>query len=286
MKTQSQSNRTTVRNLLIFALVATSIGWLGWGLDVLMGNPPSQGLGQLLWLVAPLGTALLLRTFADDGWKDFGFRLALNKNAVWYAISLVVFPTCATLIVVIGLVLGLTTLPDFSLAKVGLFSQVVVLGLIPSFIKNIFEEFTWRGYLAPKISSLGLNNWVGHVWVGLIWAAWHIPYYLFFFDRASFAAYTSQSFITFFPMLFAGVLAMSCIYGEIRLLTQSVWSALLLHTVSNAFGNPLILQGFIKMVPGADVFVSPGPESILSIIFYCLIGVGLYRFRKRKTIAT
>ncbi len=247
-----------------------------------MGNPPSQGLGQLLWLVAPLGTALLLRTFAGDGWKDFGLRPALKKNAVWYGVSLVIFPICAMLIVAIGLVLGLTTLPDFSLTKVGLFLQVVALGLIPAFIKNIFEEFAWRGYLAPRMHSLGLNDWVGHVLVGLIWAAWHIPYYLFFLDRASFAVYTSQNLITFFPMLFAGVLAMSLIYGEIRLLTQSVWSALLLHTVSNAFGNPLILQGFIKMVPGADVFVSPGPESILSIIFYCLIGVGLHLLHVRQ----
>lgn len=270
---------------MIFALVATSIGWLGWGLDILMGNPPSQGLGQLLWLVTPLGTALLLRTFAGDGWKDFGFRLALKKNAVWYAVSLVLFPMCATLIVVIGLVLGLTTLPDFSRAKAGLFLNVAALGLIPSFIKNIFEEFAWRGYLAPKMYALGLNDWVGHGLVGLIWAAWHIPYYLFFLDRASFAAYTSQSLITFFPMLFAGVIAMTFIYGEIRLLTQSVWSALVLHTVSNAFGNPLILQGFIEMAPGADVLVSPGPESILSIICYGLIGVGLHQYRKRKTVA-
>lgn len=249
-----------------------------------MGNPPSQGLGQLLWLVAPLGTALLLRALGGDGWQDFGLGLALKKNAGWYVVSLVVFPVCATLIVGIGLVLGLTTVPDFSLAQAGLFLQVVVLGLLPSLFKNIFEEFAWRGYLAPKVYALGLSDWVGHVLVGLIWAAWHIPYYLYFLDRASLAAYTSQSFITFFPMLFAGVLAMAFIYGEIRLLTQSVWSALLLHTVSNAFGNPLILQGFIKMAPGADVWVSPGPESILSIIFYGLIGLGLYQFRKRKTV--
>jgi hypothetical protein len=64
----------------------------------------------------------------------------LKRNASWYAISLVVFPVCAVLIVVIGLVLGLTTLPDSSMAQVGLFLQVVGLGLVPAFIKNVLCE--------------------------------------------------------------------------------------------------------------------------------------------------
>jgi len=137
--------------------------------------------------------------------------------------------------------------PAYSPAIGGFFLKTVFLGLLPSFVKNIFEKFAWRGYLAPRISSLGINDLAGHALAGLVWATWHVPYYLFFLDRASFSAYTSQSFTTFFPMLLAGVLAMSFVYGEILLLTHSVWPLLLLHTVSNAIGSPLLLNGLIRI---------------------------------------
>ena len=273
MKDHCSSHRTTIRNILIFVFVAISAGWVGrW-----WGEP-----GQLLWLVAPLGSALLLRSFGGDGWTDFGLRLELKKNALWYAVSLVLFPCCAALIIFTGFAAGLVTLPDVSLARATLFRHLTLLAFASSLLKNIFEEFAWRGYLAPRISSLGVHDLAGHALVGLVWAAWHIPYYLFFLDRASFVAYTSQGFGTFFPMMFAGVSALSMVYGEIRLLSKSVWPVLLLHTVSNAVGNPLLLHGFIRVVPGAEVLVSPGPGSILSIVVYSLIGMGLYRFRKRK----
>ncbi|WP_407946417.1 CPBP family glutamic-type intramembrane protease [Paenibacillus alkaliterrae] len=50
------------------------------------------------------------------------------------------------------------------------------MALIPAFIKNIFEEFAWRGYLAPKLYSIGYNRLFIHICVGLIWGAWHVPY--------------------------------------------------------------------------------------------------------------
>jgi hypothetical protein len=88
MNIQSQSRKQTIRNLTIFAFIVIGIGWLGTGLDALMNNPPSQRLGMLLWLVAPLGASLLLRAFAGDGWKDLGIRPDLKGNGVWYGVGL------------------------------------------------------------------------------------------------------------------------------------------------------------------------------------------------------
>ncbi|EAT58580.1 CPBP family intramembrane glutamic endopeptidase [Chlorobium ferrooxidans] len=283
MNTGRQSKRSTIRNLWIFAFIALSIGWIGRGLNVVSGTPVgSEGVGQLLWIAAPLLTALLLRRFGGDGWKDFGFWPELKQRAVWYFLALVLFPLSAALILCIGMVTGLTTLPDLSSAGAAVFLHLFLVTLAPSFVKNIFEEFAWRGYLAPRLSSLGVHDLAGHLLVGVVWAAWHIPYYLFFLDRASFTAYSSQGPMLFFFMLFAGVIAMSLVYGEIRLLTGSVWPLLLLHTVSNAVGNPLLLHDFIRIAPGADIVVSPAPGSIVSIVLNCAVGFGLYRFRKGK----
>lgn len=279
MKSQNAEHKRTLRNLVVFTVMVLASGWLGYGLDRLMNNPPDQPLGMLLWLVLPLITALLLRAFAGDGWQDFGLRPAFKSNAIWYAASLLIYPLMTGVAVAIGGGLGLVTLPNFSLS---LLLAVFAGGLISSFVKNIFEEFAWRGYLAPKVYSLGLNTYVGHMLVGLIWGAWHIPYLLFLLDPAALKAATTQSMATFIPLSIANLIAASIVYGEIRLLTSSVWPAVLLHTIGNAFVDALIVQGFVQLVPGTDLLVSPGHQSFLTLGLFALLGIGLHQFRIRR----
>lgn len=64
--------------MVIFTIVVIASGWLGRGLDVLMGDSSKDSLGMLLWLVMPLVTFLLLRTFAGDGWNDIGLKPSLK----------------------------------------------------------------------------------------------------------------------------------------------------------------------------------------------------------------
>lgn len=150
MSAENQSNRATVRNLVIFTIVVIAIGWIGRGLDVLLGKPASESLGMLLWIITPIAASLLLRAFAGDGWKDFGIKPRIKGNVAWYVIALLVYPVVTALVLIIGRGLGLIEFPDFSLKALGLILEVFVLGLMPQFIKNIFEEAAWRGYLTPK----------------------------------------------------------------------------------------------------------------------------------------
>lgn len=280
MKLQNLVYNRTIRNLVIFTVVVLASGWLGYGLDKLMNNPSGQqGLGLLLWLITPLITALLLRAFAGDGWKDFGFRPSLKGNLIWYAVSLLIYPFVAGLILAIGGALGLVTAPNFSFS---LLLSVFAGGLIASFIKNIFEEFAWRGYLAPKVYSLGLNAYVGHTIVGLVWGCWHIPYLLFMLDRTVVQATTTQSMATFIPLAIINLVAASMVYGELRLLTNSIWPPLLLHTIGNALVDVLVVQGFVRLVPGTDFLISPGHQSLLTMTVFALIGIGLHQLRIRK----
>lgn len=279
MNLQNSQYKQTVRNLIIFTAVVLASGWLGLELDRLMNNPPGQQLGLLLWLILPLITALLLRAFAGDGWKDFGLRPNFKGHMIWYAASVLIYPIVATLVLAIGSLLGFVTAPDFSLSRL-LF--VFAGGLIAAFIKNIFEEFAWRGYLAPKVYSLGLNAYVGHAVVGLIWGCWHIPYLLFLLDRTVIQATTTQSMTTFIPLAIANLVVASIAYGELRILTDSVWPPLLLHTIGNALVDVLVVQGFVKLAAGTDFLVSPGHQSLLTMAIFALVGVGLHLMRVRK----
>ena len=281
MSAENQSNRATVRNLVIFTLVVIAIGWIGRGLDVLLGKPASESLGMLLWIITPLAASLLLRAFAGDGWKDFGIKPHIKGNAAWYVIALLVYPVVTALVLIIGRGLGLIEFPDFSLKALGLILQVFALGLLPQFIKNIFEEAAWRGYLTPKIYSLRLNDFVGHLIVGLVWGAWHIPYYLFYLDRAVLQSFTTLDLTAFIPLSIVVMISWAMVYGEIRLLTNSIWPAILMHMVEDAFLNQLFTEHHIRIIPGTDWLVSP-MNGLISIFFFIAIGVGLRQLRIKR----
>jgi len=275
----SQSHKHILRNLSFFTILVIALGWFGRWLDSLMGNMPSQGIGQLIWIIAPLGVSFLLRAFAGDGWKDLGIRPAVKGNILWYAVSVLVYPICIALILAIGFALNAVSFSDSPSSKVSILAQAFALAIVPMFFKNIFEEFGYRGYLAPKLHKLGLNAFVTYVIVGLIWGVWHLPY------LAVFMSYTTESLATYIPHFLVGTVATSIVYGEIRILTNSVWPAVLMHTVGNVFLNTLFLKDYVKLASGMEYLVAPAVEGILSIVLFTLIGVGIYVLRKKRTMA-
>jgi hypothetical protein len=281
MSIQKQKSKPTIRNLAIFITAVLAIGWIGRGLDILMGNPASESLGMLLWLVTPLGTSLLLRAFAGDGWKDVGIRPNLKGNGVWYIIAILAFPVLTALTLIIGNGLGLITFPDLSVTTFGSILRAFAMNLVPQFIKNIFEEGAWRGYLAPKVYSLRLNDFLGHVIVGLVWGAWHIPYFLFFLDRSILQIFTTLNLAAYIPLSIVVMISWAMVFGEIRLLTNSVWPAVLMHMVEDAFLIQLFTGNHIQIILGTDWLVSPMNGLLMSFIFIA-VGVGLRHLRKRK----
>ena len=278
MKKQNHTKKDTIHNLIIFSIAVLSIGWIGHGLDLLLDNPSSESLGMLLWIVTPLGACLLLRGFAGDGWKDFGIRFNFKGNVIGYTLSLLIFPAVTLLILTIGRVLGFISFSSSPLNTLREFLPVFALALIPGFFKNIFEESAWRGYLTPRVFSLNLNDYAGHLIVGLIWALWHMPYYLFFLSRTVLRDYTSLNLATFIPLALLTIVAYSLVFGEIRLLTGSIWPAVLMHMVEDALVNPLIIENFIEIEPRMEIIFSPG-VSILAIVFFALVGILLRKLR-------
>jgi hypothetical protein len=281
MNIQNQSNRTTIRNLVIFTIIVLAIGWIGRGLDVMMGSPSTEGLGILLWLITPLVVSLLLRAFAGDGWKDFGIKPKFKGNLGWYLVALLVYPVLTALVLVTGRGVGLIAFPGLSLTTLALILQAFALGAPQLFIKNIFEEAAWRGYLAPKVYSLGLNGFLGHFIVGLIWGAWHITYYLYYLDRAVLQDFTTLNLASFILASIVTMIAWAMVYGEIRLRTNSIWPAVLMHTVEDAFLNQLFTDHHIQIVPGTDWLVSP-VNGLISILLFIGLAVGLRRLRLRR----
>jgi membrane protease YdiL (CAAX protease family) len=273
---KAQERKRTKRNLIIFIVMVLGLAGLAGVVEQVAvpagADSGTPGLGQLLWLLSPFVVSLLLRIFGGDGWNDLGIRPNFKGNGFWWWVSILVFPVVITVTVLIGIWLGGIAL------NVNLFSEffeAVFAGLLFLMIKNLFEEFAWRGYLAPKVYSLGMNIWLSHTVVGLVWGTWHLPFVLVLWPYL-----TLEMLWYFVPLLLMGTISQSVVYGEIRLATDSVWPAWVMHTIGNAFGNALLLSGFMQLTPGQEYLFTPGAEGVLSVFLMFAVGYWLYQRRK------
>jgi len=272
----------SIRNIIIFSIVSIGFGFLGIALDRI--NPPSdpmQGLGVLLWLVSPLAANLLLRTLGGDGWKDFGLQPNFKSGWVWYLAAVLIVPLVVIITLVIGSLFGGISLDGFADKGLSSFLPLVFTALIGALMKNVFEEFAWRGYLTPRFEAIGTHPFINSILTGLVWAGWHIPYYLYFLDRAVLEAHTTLSLPVFILLAFLLLPLQALAYGELRLLSKSIWPVWIMHNIANAISLPLLSEGFVKLKPGiGGVFLSPGTEGILHSLLMGLVGLGLYLYRK------
>lgn len=261
--------RKTVGNVLLFSLIVLSCGWVGRLVDVKAGTDASGSFGQLIWLVSPLLATVFLRSLRGDGWKDFGWKMNVREHASLYLVSLFLIPVMTLITLSVGHSMNWIDTSNLSTSLLLAFGWA----LVPMLIKNIFEEFAWRGYLAPKLFALGVNRLVSHVYVGVIWALWHVPYLVVLTD-------TSESLLTYIPRVILGLVVLSVVYGEIRYVTNSVWPAVLLHTVGNALVDTLILKKYIEVREGYEYLVTPSPEGVFTIVMTGCAGLWLYRKKR------
>jgi hypothetical protein len=171
----------SIRNIGIFTFVSLTCGWFGLLVDKFITSPNEETLGMGIWLVLPLITTILFRFFAGDGWKDIGINPNFKGNIKWYIISLLIYPIVTAIILLIGNILGWT---DFSNFRIGVYLSGFTGTLIINFVKNIFEESVWRGYLTAKLLKTKIKDIWLYLIVGGIWGLWHLPYYLFFLPQS------------------------------------------------------------------------------------------------------
>jgi hypothetical protein len=73
------------------------------------------------------------------------------------------------------------------------------------------------------------------------------------------------------------------LFGELRLLSKSVWPVFLLHQVINALSMPLLINGFITLNGPLGFFFTPTNEGIVTSVLFGLAGWMLYQIRTKQT---
>jgi len=265
VSTERSVGPASARNILIFTFFVLALGWVGRWIDGAMGATPGVGPGMAIWIASPLVVSFLLRAFAGDGWGDLGIKVALKGDARWYAISLFVYPAAAIVVLGINHWSGEFATPGAETV----FFSVFIAALLPQILLNIFEESGFRGYLAPKLTALGVDRLMGHTVVGLVWGAWHLPFLV------AIIPYSNESLATLAPRFLLGTIAASLVYGEIRLRTNSFWPAVVMQTVGGAFIGALVAAGHVPQTRYAWLRM-PALEGGFMIAMFAALGLWLY----------
>lgn len=259
--------RKTKSNLILFIVIALASGWIGVLIDNLLEEQPKgNSLGMGLWLIIPFLTVLILRIINRD-WKDFGLKPHFKGNLKWYLVAIIIYPLVTIITIGIALVLGCVDISNFDMNT---FLSLAIVSIGGNFIKNIFEEFSWRGYLTPKLVELKANDLIIYIVSGLVWALWHSAYYLVFLPDNYFES------ISRVGMILTGCVIMTCwtvMYVEINRLTKSVWPCVIMHAVEDAIPTVLVMVGaFITLTNNSDVYLNPITGVVATILF---LGIGL-----------
>jgi len=274
----------TVRNIIIVALFTVGGGWLGIWLNHVTGNtqPPMQSLGVLIWLVTPALSGILLRVFGGDGWKDSGIGLHLRSGWKWYLVAILVYPLASLLTFGMGTLFGVVSTDGFLSQGFRAYLSIAGVMFIGSLMKNIFEEFAWRSYLTPRLDAAKIHPMLNHLIVGILWWSWHLPYYYYYLDRNTLNSAITTSIPVFLAIGFFVMFPTAILFGELRLISKSVWSVFLLHNIINALSMPLIANGFIKTYGTLGTIFSPTNEGIFVSILFGVAGWLLYRHRTQN----
>jgi membrane protease YdiL (CAAX protease family) len=264
----ASKRKQTTLYIVIYSVLVLGIAAIS---PLLGGSPASPGLGFMLWGTAPLLVAVLMRLVTRD-WSDVGMRPGIRRNALWSIVSILAFPFSMVLSVFMGSLVQASSVSGFSLIP---YFNTFLAALPMFFIFAIFEEFGWRGYLGPKLASLGINDYLAYAIVGVVWATWHMPYI-----RELTWVYAPEDLTSFVPRFYAAMFVSAIVFGEIRKLTGTFWPAVIMHAVGNAFGHPLAAE-FIKIAPGKEYLGSVG-NSLFFIALMLILGVAINRWRQKR----
>lgn len=263
-------------NIIVFIFITLSCGWLGVLIDsFLEEQPEGNSLGMGIWLIFPFLTAIILRIISKDK-KDIGINPNFKGNLKWYGLSFFIYPLITLLCILIA---ALFRCLDTSLFSLQGFIVLAVTSILSGFIKNIFEEFSWRGYLTPKLLDLKINDWLVYIISGSVWGLWHAAYYMVFLPDSYFETTSRGAFLVM------GVIFMiiwSIMFTEILRLVKSVWPCVLMHAIEDAVPTALfIVGGYLVLTGGSSFWLDP-TTGIFATICFLVIGLLIRKIRIKK----
>src|SRR5215210_6856031 len=238
----------------------------------MQGHSPGPGLWAV-WMFTPTMAALIMllvvtrEGYSKEGWKSLGLH-RLGLNVWWIAFGLTLLITVAA-----SAIVWATPLASFVLPEGGILNPLINLLLLVVIYTLTFaltEEIGMRGYLQPRLMSLGRTRAL--LVVGLVWATWQMPLYYFVAKL-----FPVVNVLFFLPLFYGTIVAASFLFGYLRIYTGSTWPASIAHSVHNAAWSVLAMLTATSSPALVNLYLV-GDYGILILVGVVIgaIGVGYY----------
>ena len=258
--------------LAVFVVVALGSGWIGLVADNILDIPHSmESPAALIWIATPLLAGAVM-ALSDPSLRRLYAASWLPGRLRAYGVALAVFPLSFVVAIAVGWAAGV-----LSPGGLGAFGSAVAVNVLPTVLKNVAEEGAWRGYLTPALLRRRLPDPAVWLVVGVVWGAWHLPYYLWFLDESLIRSVYDVPPIIFALIAVPVTICWAPLFTELRILSGSIWPGLIAHSIANLSQIPVSLGG-LPITPGWGLLVSPVVGIIPNAIVLAA-GLGLWARR-------
>jgi membrane protease YdiL (CAAX protease family) len=237
---------TPLAAVLLMLFVVTRDGYARGGLESL----GLHRLGLRAWPVAILVPLAVLGVAYGVVWAtglaNFAMPEALVEQGAGVGVPLWLWVPIATIV-----------------------GPMLTLGLVLS----LGEELGWRGYLLPRLESLGA--WTAVLLTGLLHGLFHLP--VIFLTTLY---HPGANKLILVPLFVLSVTLVGMFLGYLRLSTGSVWPAVLGHSAHNS-----IWAAFAALSAGSTPLASEylaGESGVLVILGYAALGGWLMHATTKK----
>src|SRR5437867_526131 len=277
----TEESRRAKSAAIAFTGVTCLLSWSYlWALRAGLRVPAGLVPFVLMWI--PGAVAVAFRLGSAEGFSNAGFRAGAKRYWAWaYAVP---FALAAATYAAAWLLQQVHLTPylkqqsmfgplpfrlswfDAEATTAGLLAQrflvVATVGIVIGYVGALGEEIGWRGYLLPKLVQAGVRFPI--LVVGLIWAAWHVPFVLLTFQHQRYAT--------------AALYALACVVvgvfiSWLRLASGSVWVAAMAHTSYNSFYQDFYDHSFV----GPNKWFWAGEVGLLCSAAFGGVALSLYR---------
>jgi len=240
-------------NILLFYLIAFGWSWLFWVPLILVENGISLPQGIINFLNSPYNPAawgpLISALFVTYLYqRGPGLRSLIRRGVdfrfgfIWYIAAIFLFPA------ILGFAYFAAMLSGESMPELVAFADPISIPI--SFVFLFFtggplqEEFGWRGYAQTRLQKRW-NALLASIFVGFMWAAWHLP--LTYIPRDE-AYYNTPIWGIFVSLILVSII-ITWIFNNTG---GSILAAMLAHTSYN-WGNYLFPTLFSET--GALIYI-------------------------------
>lgn len=239
--------------ILWFLIITFFLSGICYYLRIAGGNA-AAGMTSVL-MFCPGTAAIIVHRIYYRGEKNLGW----NRCSLKYVIAGAIIPA-----VYFGLSYGAYWIVIKNSFSGRIYTNPIgLLFLIPSFLLTAAgEEIGWRGFLLPQLAKTW-NIRVAVLFGGLIWAVWHFPLIL----SGHYLVGTPVWYKL--PVFTIEILAMTAILAALRLRSNSIWPAVVLHASHNYIDYMICSP----MTENGVSLYFVGETGIITAVIACLIAV-------------